>query len=156
MARKRKDPKEIKLSQPDRSGPTDKTLLQWAEERELFAQAEHREQQAQTKRRRPADADKDGGSDEKGEGDKSVGEKEPESDFTPAQERTIEAVLYAATLSTVHFMLDVLVQNQYAQDIDFTQVTLRTGQALLGMAPLFPPISSHSRFARLAIRYRVN
>lgn len=142
MARKCKDPKEIKLAHPDRSGPTEKTLLQWAEERELFAQAEARERQAKPKSKGQA---KEGGDEDKSKGS-GRGDEEDEALFTPGQERVLEAAMWAATLSTVHLMLDVLVQNQYAAEIDLTRVAVRTGQAFLGTfpPPPFSPLSHPS------------
>lgn len=145
MARKRNDPKEIKLSRPSRAEPTEKTLLQWAEERDLFAQAQRREQSAgakatgSSKKARRWDA-KTGEEVKEGESE----EEEEEAVFTPGQERVFEAILWAFSISTVHFMLDVLVQNQYAIDIKWKSVVVRTGQAFLGKPhphPHPPPLS---------------
>ena len=137
MPRKRKDPKDIPLAQPDRSGPTDKTLFQWAEERELFAQAEQQQ--------RAKGAPEAGKPTKKKAGSNGGKTKEEDEDdepvFTPGQERVLEALLWAATLSTVHFMLDVLVQNQYAMEIRFDRVILRTAQAFLGIPPPPSPFS---------------
>src|SRR5690606_38351805 len=78
----------------------------------------------------------------KGEGDRSRSEGSPRGDredededgavLSPGQERVLEAVLWAATVSMVHLMLDVLVQHQYAVEIDLARVAVRTGQAFLG------------------------
>lgn len=160
MARKRKDPTEIKLAHPSRAEPTEKTLLQWAEERDLFAQARQRERgkgpsaadaDAKTtgagKKARRWDA-KTGVEVKEGEGEESEGEDEDV--FTPGQERVFEAILWSFTISTVHFMLDVLVQNQYAIDIKWSSVVVRTGQAFLGKPPIpsslplpFPKYQNH-------------
>lgn len=150
MARRRKDPKEIKLAQPDRSGPTDKTLLQWASERELFAQAEAREreqgkrpdglrQEGKTGRERGGDEEGDEEDEEEEDGEEEEEEEEDDEEdgavLTPGQERVLEAALWAFSLSTVHAMLDVLVQNQYAVEIELDRVAVRTGQAFLGTSP---------------------
>lgn len=151
MVRKRNDPKEIKLSHPSRAEPTEKTLLQWAEERDLFAQAQQRERGGKTKAtgsgkkaRRWDDKTKEV---KDGEGEESGGEDEEEEEavFTPGQERVFEAILWAFTISTVHFMLDVLVQNQYAIDIMWKSVVVRTGQAFLGKPLPLPSLSPFSQ-----------
>lgn len=116
MARQRKEKsaKDIKLKHPDRSGPdpTEKTLLQLAEERQLFQQAQQREKQL---------------------GKKTPGNVKNEDLLSPGEERFIEAVLYTATLAMVHFTFDVLVQHQYATEIDWQTVCIRTALAWLCM-----------------------
>lgn len=115
MARQRKEKsaKDIKLKQPDRSGPdpTEKTLLQLAEERQLFQQAQQREKELGKK--------------------KNVGDVKEEDLLSPGEERFIEAVLYTATLAMVHFTFDVLVQHQYAAEIEWQTVCIRTALAWL-------------------------
>lgn len=43
-----------------------------------------------------------------------------------------DTVLWSLSLSALHFMLDVLVQHQYAVAIVWWKVGARSGQALLG------------------------
>lgn len=152
MARKRKDPKEIKLAHPSRAEPTEKTLLQWAEERDLFAQAQQREREKGSSpgvaNAKPTGANKKpkrwdtktGKEVPEGEGEGS-GEEDDEDIITPGQERVFEAILWAFTISSVHFMLDVLVHNQYAIDIMWWNVVVRTGQAFLGKPSTPDPCS---------------
>ena len=101
--RRSKDPK-IKLQQPDRSGPnpTHKTLIDLAEERSLFRQA-----------------DAINGAiteDDEEDGEALVG-------------RLGEAVLWSLSLTMLHFTLDVLVSHQYAVDISWPAIISRAAQA---------------------------
>ena len=43
------------------------------------------------------------------------------------------ALLYGLTLAMIHFTLDVLVHNQYAERLDWLSITSRAGVALLTM-----------------------
>ncbi|KAI1773659.1 hypothetical protein F4818DRAFT_97388 [Hypoxylon cercidicola] len=109
MVRTRKERKaagDIKLAHPDRSGvPSEDTLLKLAQDRNLFEQAE--QQTGKTK------------------------EDEPEDDalISPTADRIMEAILWSASLSMLHFTLDVLVQHQYAISIIWPQIIIRTMQA---------------------------
>lgn len=95
------DSSDVPLAQPDRSGPKGKSLLDLAAERqdELIAQAD-----AINEKRRQA----------------SDGIKSTEGPFA-------NALLYAVTLSMVHFTLDVLVYHQYAQKIYWDEIFGRLG-----------------------------
>lgn len=125
MARQRKakdEPAEaIKLEQPDRSGPSDKTLLHLAEERKLFQQADER-------MRKKA--------------------QQPDLVLSPRVERTIETVLWSASLAMLHFAFDALVHQQYAMEPNMQKVWFRAGQAWLSTS--FPPSSYPSCFAWLS------
>jgi hypothetical protein len=116
MARKRreKSPSGIKLKQPDRTGPSEQTLLDLAEQRGLFNKAQEREASIKTKTA-PKEAAED---------------SEP---LPPVVERIFETLLWTVSLSTLHFTLDVLVQHQYAAEISWPKIISRTGQAFLGM-----------------------
>jgi hypothetical protein len=117
MARRRRDKSlsGIKLKQPDRSGPSEQTLLDLAQSQGLFDQARQREDAIKAATNKsPKGADDDA---------------EP---LPPVVERIMETLLWTISLATLHFTLDVLVQNQYAHDISWPQITSRTGQALLG------------------------
>lgn len=108
MARQRKEKPipGIKLQQPDRSGPTEKTLFDMAQERNLFEEADRRQRQA------AADA--------------------PE--LSPGAERLLETFLWTITLTTIHFTFDVLVQRQYGTEISWPDATSRTLKAWLRMS----------------------
>ncbi|KAK0704622.1 hypothetical protein B0H67DRAFT_603695 [Lasiosphaeris hirsuta] len=135
MARRRRErsPSDIRLKQPDRSGPTEGTLLQLAQERGLFEQA--KKQQAANRKAsgvavKPSDADDDDGDDEAG--------------LPPTAERILDTLLWTVSLAMLHFTLDVLVQNQYSIDrVQFPKVFARAGQALMVFALLFYPLHPH-------------
>lgn len=130
MARKRRErsPSDLKLKQPDRSGPTEKTLIQLAQERGLFDEAKKREEiiakkSAVVTSRQPSDDEE--GSEEAG--------------LPPSVERVLETVLWTVSLSMLHFTFDVLVQHQYSIDrVVWSRVLMRFGQALLGEVGTFP------------------
>lgn len=144
MARQRKEKKakDIKLRQPDRSGPAEKTLLQLAEERELFKQADAR----QRKNRRQ----KVGGEEEEEEDyDQHIHDDQnghDEDGLSPTVERIMETLLYSVTLAMLHFTLDFLVQHQYGETIDWYNIVERASQAFMGALPplLYPllPVAS--------------
>lgn len=119
MARRRKDhsPSGVKLKQPDRTGPSEKTLLELAEQRGLFNQAQEREERIKAKTKTaPPEA--------------SAEDAEP---LPPVVERILETLLWTVSLAALHFTLDVLVQNQYAAELSWPKVVGRAGQAFLGM-----------------------
>lgn len=127
MARKRneRDASKIKLKQPDRSGPSEETLIQLAEQRGLFAQALKKED-ANKRAVGKAIAPDEGGEDE----DEGVA-------LSPTAERILETLLWTVSLAMLHFTLDVLVQNQFSIDrIQWPKIWTRAGQALLGRLPL--------------------
>lgn len=118
--RKEKRAKNIKLKQPDRSGPTDKTLFDIADERNLFKQALDKERQ---NKRQNGGEDED--EDDEGEG------------LPPGAERILETLLYSVSLAMLHLTLDVLVQQQYALEMEWFKVIQRALQALMGMLSLY-------------------
>lgn len=124
MVRERKEnrAKNIKLKQPDRSGPTDKTLFDIADERNLFKQAAAKERQ--NKRQNGEAAEED---DDEDEG------------LPPGAERILETLLYSVSLAMLHLTLDVLVQQQYAMDMEWFKVIQRALQGLMGMLFLQTP-----------------
>lgn len=125
---KRKEPKakDLKLKQPDRSGPTDKTLLDLAQEKDLFTQAKEREAEIQREKRRAA-----------GENVAEGGEEEEEDNvMSIGAERVMESVLWTATIAMLHLTFDVLVQHQYGTELDWSAVWLRAGRAFLGRSSL--------------------
>jgi hypothetical protein len=113
MARKRKEKTagDIKLAQPDRSAPSEDTLLQLAQERGLFDQAE----------RDPRNKVKV----------TVIKEDDGAEGLSPTAERVMDTILWTISLAMLHFMLDVLVQHQYAVAIKWHEITVRTLQAFL-------------------------
>jgi hypothetical protein len=123
MARRRKERNadDIKLKQPDRSAPTEETLLQFAQDLDLFGQAE-RDPRNKSRKNRAA-ARPNGSSEDKVDG---------EARLSPAVDRVMEALLWTVSLAMLHLTLDVLVQHQYAVTIKWLDVVARTVQAFLG------------------------
>lgn len=114
MARNRKEKakeERIKLRQPDRSGPTGKTLLDLANERDLFQQADWRQRELELARQRAED-------------DKLK--------LPPGAERFLEALLYSATLAVVHFSFDVLVMRQYGPEVKWDKAFHNAPRAFIG------------------------
>ena len=136
MAKKRRGEGEpnIKLKQPDRSGPTEKTLLRIAEDHQLFQQAEARQRSnaksRQTKETKGGDVD-----------------EEEDTGFSPRVEQLLETTLWTISLAMLHFTLDTLVQHQYAIDINWLEVISRAVQAFLGISS--PTLSWYPQKPRL-------
>ena len=122
--------KKIKLRQPDRSGPSEKTLLEIAEDRGLFAQALEKED-ANKRATRSQTGKADGGR----RRDKDNDNDEDDA-LSPTAERIMETLLWTVSLAMLHFTLDVLVQHQFSVDrIQWPQVCIRAVQALTGELP---------------------
>lgn len=142
MARQRKvvtPAGNIKLRQPDRSAPSEKTLLDFAGERNLFEQAARRERQLARERRR-ADG-QDGGEDSSGDdSDEDEDEDEGAATISPGAERVLESMLWTVSLAMLHFTFDVLVQHQYGTTISWHDVCVRGVTAWLGKHSLPGPI----------------
>lgn len=134
MARQRKDPvTKVRLRQPDRSGPKEKTLLEIAQERNLFAEAEKRQNALRKKTGKSGTVDGNSSSEDGEEDD----EEDKEKGLSPTAERILETMLWASCLSMLHFTLDVLVQHQYSADrVVWPTVWTRFFQALLGMCAI--------------------
>jgi hypothetical protein len=130
------EPETIVLEQPDRSGPRvgDKTLYEIADERRLMQMADER--MAANRASKAAAAQKASQdtnftvstSDEDGED----GEDGDVPRLSPTAERALEAALWTASLATLHFTFDVLVQHQYGIDINWTRIGQRTVRAWAG------------------------
>jgi hypothetical protein len=105
----------LKLAQPDRSKPKEKTLLDiYEEKKELLSQGQ------------PFDAKYQDGLPRGESGnilDVGLGESDP---IGPVG----DAVFWTVCLCMVHFTLDVLVYNQFAQDVDWSAIWSRTGTML--------------------------
>ncbi|KAI0551064.1 hypothetical protein F4679DRAFT_582842 [Xylaria curta] len=124
MVRTRKERKaaaaaEIKLAQPDRSAPSEETLLNLAQERNLFEQADQHEAD-----RRRKNGDDDG-------------------ELSPTAERIMDSLLWTVSLAVLHFTLDVLVQNQYAMEISWPQTITRALMAFLVFFAFFYVLHPH-------------
>lgn len=110
MARPRKDKTPagpIKLRQPDRSAPTEKTFLDLAQERDLFQQAAARNSKNNNSSNGPGPV-------------------------PSGADRLLEAALWTATLAMLHFTFDVLVHHQYGTEILWPALWTRTAKAWMG------------------------
>ncbi|EMC98184.1 hypothetical protein BAUCODRAFT_23002 [Baudoinia panamericana UAMH 10762] len=102
---------KLKLAQPDRSKPKDKTLLDLYEEKKSLLE---QGQPFDLKHEDGLIRDEGGNILEAG-----LGESEP---IGPVG----DAVFWSVSLSMLHFTLDVLVYNQYRQEIEWTPIFKRT------------------------------
>ncbi len=146
MARRRRErsPSDIKLKQPDRSGPTEKTLLEIAQERGLFDQAKKREQELGNKTALPIRIPRPPRTDNDEEEEEENDDDDDEAGLSPAAERVLETSLWSVSLAMLHVTLDVLVHQQYSIDrIVWPNIWLRFVQALLGR-PRSPAMPSPS------------
>ncbi|EFW99888.1 hypothetical protein CMQ_206 [Grosmannia clavigera kw1407] len=122
----------FELHQPDRSGPSEPTLLQMAGERNLFKQAERRQRELDRERGKPVDASSSEDDDDDDDGD-----------ISPQAERLLDTLLWCVSLSMLHFTFDVLVQNQYAVQIRWPTVIKRSLFALPVFSLLFYNLHAH-------------
>ncbi|KAL0931410.1 uncharacterized protein CTRU02_214145 [Colletotrichum truncatum] len=135
--KKLKDPKNIPLAQPDRSGPSEATLLQLAKERGLFDQADKDPRNKHLPKGavridKPHVEDSDG---EDEDGDEAL--------LSPLMDRIMDSLLWTISLAILHGTLDVLVQNQYAIAIEWPTVITRTVVAFLVLFFLFYNLHEH-------------
>ncbi|KAK2605650.1 hypothetical protein N8I77_008474 [Diaporthe amygdali] len=128
--RKEKRAKNIKLKQPDRSGPTEKTLLDIAAERNLFKQAAAKE-----RKNKGQQGTQDGEDDDDNDEDDGI---------PAAAERILETLLYTVSLAMLHLTFDVLVQQQYAIEMDWFKIVQRAVQALMVFAALVYALHPHA------------
>ncbi|CAH0036807.1 unnamed protein product [Clonostachys solani] len=132
--RKTKEPKsaaDIKLKQPDRSGPSDKTLLDLAQGKDLFSQAEERRKELAKERGEVV------------EERRAEDDEEERNVLSPGADRFMEAMLYTVSLSTLHLTFDILVQKQYGKEMDYRDVAIRTARAWVVFLILFWPLHPH-------------
>ncbi|KAK2034178.1 hypothetical protein LX32DRAFT_660098 [Colletotrichum zoysiae] len=134
-----RDPRDIPLAQPDRSGPSEATLLQLAQERGLFKQAD----QDPRNKKVPKGAVRVDKPDEKDGSDDEDDDDGDEAKLSPAMERIMDTLLWTVSLAMVHGTLDVLVQNQYAKEIEYPAVIGRTLAAFLVLSFLFYNLHAH-------------
>ncbi|KAI0191558.1 hypothetical protein F4808DRAFT_463979 [Astrocystis sublimbata] len=135
--KERKAAEDIKLAQPDRSAPTEETLLNLAQERNLFDQAD----------RHPANRRKAGGS-----------RDDDDAELSPTAERFMETLLWTVSLAMLNFTFDVLVQHQYAMDVSWPQIISRALVAFFVFFVVFyvlhPHASSPILLPGLPLRYQ--
>ncbi|KAI1359741.1 hypothetical protein F5Y08DRAFT_69811 [Xylaria arbuscula] len=127
MVRTRKDRKaaaDIKLAQPDRSAPSDKTLLDLAQERNLFDLADQHPANRNAKKRKS--------------------DHDDEAELSPTADRILETFLWTVSLAMLHFTFDVLVQHQYAMEISWHQIVTRALVALVVFYAFFYVLHPHS------------
>ncbi|KAM0276735.1 hypothetical protein ACHAQH_006446 [Verticillium albo-atrum] len=132
MARQRREKAagSIKLTQPDRSDPTEETLLQMAQERGLFKQAD-----ADPRNKAAQQATSDSDSEDE--------DADEDGELSPRAERIMDSLLWTVSLAMVHFTLDVVVQHQYGIDIDWHAIIVRALQAFAVMLVLFYVLHPH-------------
>ncbi|KAK3386239.1 hypothetical protein B0T20DRAFT_449450 [Sordaria brevicollis] len=145
MGRKRAEsPSNIKFQQPDRSGPKEKTLLELAEERGLFAQAQKKQEENDKKKKKKGNEPKITKIPIKPGTGKEEDDDDDNAPLSPTAERFLDTTLYTISLTMLHFTLDVLVQNQYSADrIVWPKVWSRAIQALFVFALLIYTLHPH-------------
>ncbi|EPE04015.1 hypothetical protein F503_04863 [Ophiostoma piceae UAMH 11346] len=141
----------IRLQQPDRSGPKGKTLLQFADDRSLFDRADERQRQLNRERGLPEDTGiiKKKAKPEDDSDSESDDEDDDGPAVSPRAERILDTLLWCISLATLHFTLDVLVQNQYAVSLEWPVVIWRALLALGVFVPLFYNLHRHPLDPRL-------
>ncbi|EEY21656.1 conserved hypothetical protein [Verticillium alfalfae VaMs.102] len=153
MARQRREKAAgtIKLAHPDRSDPTEDTLLQMAHERGLFQQADADPRNKTTSRSTPAANSED-------EDDAADADADGTGELSPTAERIMDSLLWTVSLAMLHFTLDVVVQHQYGIDIDWHAIILRALQAFAALLVLFYVLHAHPSkptfVPRLPLRYQ--
>jgi hypothetical protein len=112
---------DVPLRQPKRGDATEKTLLDLAQERNLFQQAGRREAELRRVARNasagpqgPEDADDD------------------DVTMSPTVTRVLDSVLWGGSLAMLHSTLDVLVQHQYAVSVVWRGIIERSAVAFTG------------------------
>ncbi|KAF4454761.1 hypothetical protein F53441_2839 [Fusarium austroafricanum] len=120
MARQRKEKsvKDIKLKHPDRSAPDKETLVDFAKGRDLFAEADRRQRELD-------------------------GEEQQDPILSPRAERIFETLLWTGVIAMLHFTFDVLVQRQFAMDLDWFLIVQRTLTAWILFVALFYVLHPH-------------
>ncbi|KAG6092743.1 hypothetical protein E4U31_007077 [Claviceps sp. LM219 group G6] len=129
----------VPLRQPDRTGPSEATLLEIADQRGLFQQAAKRERElsgTKSGKSTPAGGDdsesdtaSDSDSDSSGNSKRNSKIDNDEPLISPRAERILDAALWTVTIAMVHFTLDVLVHNQYAREMEWSAMAVRTCRA---------------------------
>ncbi|CAK7275532.1 hypothetical protein SEPCBS57363_006741 [Sporothrix epigloea] len=138
----------IRLVQPDRTAPSGKTLLDFASGQNLFEQADARQRQLDKERGVPLKEPID---DDEGEEDDDNDEDSDKDNaaISPRVERIFDTLLWCVSIAIMHFTLDVLVQNQYAIEIEWPDIVRRSLQALAVFSLLFYNLHRHASDPRL-------
>ncbi|KAI1847726.1 hypothetical protein JX266_006221 [Neoarthrinium moseri] len=127
QTRKERKAGQVPLAHPDRSGPSEKTLLDLAQERQLFEQADLRQRKLSG---RPALPKQDDGPEDLA--------------ISPTAERVLETLLWSVSLTMLHFTLDVLVQHQYAVELSWAKAISRSLLALFVFTCLMYVLHPHA------------
>ncbi|CAK7567608.1 MAG: hypothetical protein SEPTF4163_005575 [Sporothrix epigloea] len=141
----------IRLVQPDRSAPSGKTLLDFASGQNLFEQADARQRQLDKERGLPLKKPTVGDEEEEDDEDDDDDEDSDEDNaaISPRVERIFDTFLWCVSIAIMHFTLDVLVQNQYAIEIEWPDIVRRSLQALAVFSLLFYNLHRHASDPRL-------
>lgn len=139
----------IKLVQPDRSAPQGKTLLDFAGEQNLFQQADARQRQLNKEKKGPKKDGDDDSEDDSDDDEEDDDEEDGEAVVSPLAERILDTLLWCVSLAMLHFTLDVLVQNQYAVEIEWHVVIKRSLQAMGVFCLIFYNLHRHPSDPRL-------
>ncbi|CAK7242635.1 MAG: hypothetical protein STHCBS139747_004131 [Sporothrix thermara] len=149
----------IRLVQPDRTAPTGKTLLDFAGEQNLFQQADARQRQLNKERgvaprtthKKRSGREEESDDEDSGDSDDNDDNDDNDDDMaiSPVAERILDTTLWCVSLSMLHFTLDVLVQNQYAIEIEWLDIVRRSLQALVVFSLLFYNLHRHASDPRL-------
>ena len=147
-----------------RRPPPDQTLLNLAQHRDLFAQADARQRQLDDEKeyttnplaKKQQRRSKNQNGEEPDEDDEDA-----EATLTPRAERFLEALLWTVTLASLHLTFDVLVQYQYGQfgdELKWGAILFRTIRAwaifMLLFWVLHPHYSSPVLIKGLPTRYQ--
>ncbi|KAG5914920.1 hypothetical protein E4U61_005207 [Claviceps capensis] len=131
----------VPLRQPDRTGPSEATLLEIADQRGLFQQVAKRERElsaTKSGKSTPDGSDDSDGNRKRISNSNSAKNSKSNSDndgplISPRAERILDAALWTVTIAMVHFTLDVLVHNQYAREMEWSAMAVRTCRAWGGI-----------------------
>jgi hypothetical protein len=140
---------DIKLSQPDRSGPTDKTLLDIAQERNLFDEADERMREIRGAKKIKVN---------RKAGTAAAADDDDELLLSPRAERVLDALLWTGSLAMLHFTFDALVQRQYGAEVNWIELLQRAILAFVALFILFYPLhptpSNPTLIPRVPARYQ--
>jgi hypothetical protein len=109
----------IPLAQPDRSGPKSKTLYELAAERQAELEASGFYKDDEKRKTGPNGEDNS----------QFISSAEDDEPIGPLG----DALVYAISLASVHFTLDVLVFNQYRQEIVWNEIWWKTLRMIPGL-----------------------
>jgi hypothetical protein len=108
---------QIPLRHPDKSGPSQETLLEFAQKKGLFDEATKKGKANQAAAAAPL----------------QEGQDREEHAEEAELGRFGESVLWGTSLMMVHFTLDVLTTHQYAEELVWGSLVGRSVRAFVGM-----------------------